>query len=68
LELESITRSRFQVTNRRILFLVYQSVLGIWSIDWEFTFSEIVGPPPCGKEWILLSFFSAKKFLNKYLF
>jgi hypothetical protein len=32
------------------MFLVYQSVLGNWSIDWEFTFSEITGPPSCGKD------------------
>ena len=39
-----------QVTDSRVMFLTYQSVLGNWSIEWEFSFGAISGPPPCGKE------------------
>ena len=38
------------VSNKRILFMSYQSVLGNWSLDWEYSFPEITGPPAVGRD------------------
>jgi len=35
----------FLVSNKRILFMSYQSVLGNWTMDWEYGFGDITGPP-----------------------
>ena len=49
-DIEADRNSVFLVTSRRVMFVVYSQVLGSWSVDWEFEFSEITGPPPTGKE------------------
>ena len=33
------------VSNKRLLFIVYNQMMGIWNIDWEYTLQEITGPP-----------------------
>ena len=38
------------VSNKRILFISYNQVLGSWTVDWEYSYAEITGPPPCGQE------------------
>ena len=48
--IEAADRSVFLVSNKRLLYIVYQPVLGQWAVDWEFTFSEITGPPPVEKD------------------
>ena len=37
----------FLVTNKRILVMNYQTVLGSWSIDWQYLITDITGPPTC---------------------
>ena len=37
------------VSNRRVLFMSYQSVLGNWTMDWEYLYGDITGPPIMGK-------------------
>ncbi len=49
-DIEADTKSIFMVTSRRVLFIVYSQVLGTWSMDWEFEFAAITGPPPTGNE------------------
>ena len=44
------------VSNRRILFMSYQSVLGNWTTDWEYLYADITGPPAIGK----VKYFGAK--------
>ena len=38
-------KSVLLVSNKRLLFIVYNQMMGIWSIDWEFSLPEITGPP-----------------------
>jgi len=38
----------FLVTNNRLLYLC--TVLGSWSVEWEFEFSQIQGPPSVQEE------------------
>lgn len=33
------------VTSKRIVFIVYQQVLGNWTSEWEFSYPAITGPP-----------------------
>ena len=33
------------ISNKRILFISYQSVLGNWTTDWSYEYPEITGPP-----------------------
>ncbi len=49
-DIDADRSSVFLVTSRRVLFVVYSQVLGTWSVDWEFEYSAITGPPPTGKE------------------
>ena len=42
------------VSNRRILFMSYQSVLGNWTTDWEYEYKDITGPPTIGKTEVKL--------------
>jgi vacuolar protein sorting-associated protein 13A/C len=42
--------SVFLVTNKRVMFVVHNQVLGTWTVDWEFEYSAIEGPPPTGME------------------
>ena len=37
------------VSSKRILFMSYQSVLGNWTMDWEYLYGDITGPPAIGK-------------------
>ena len=37
------------VSSKRILFMSYQSVLGNWTLDWEYLYEHITGPPTIGK-------------------
>jgi vacuolar protein sorting-associated protein 13A/C len=39
-------KSVLLVSNKRLLFIVYNQMMGIWSIDWEFSLPEITGPIP----------------------
>jgi len=47
-EIPSERKDVFLVTNRRILVMNYQNVLGSWSIDWQYEYKDITGPPTCG--------------------
>lgn len=42
--------SVFLVTSKRVLYVVFNQVLGSWSIDWEYLYNDITGPPPVGAE------------------
>jgi len=47
----------FLVSNKRILFMSYQSVLGNWTMDWEYGFGDITGPPRIEREddrWFII--------------
>ena len=46
-EIPSERKEVFLVTNRRILVMNYQNVLGSWSIDWQYEYKDITGPPAC---------------------
>ena len=37
--------SALLLSNKRVLFIVYNQMLGNWGIDWEYTLPEITGPP-----------------------
>ncbi len=50
IDTSSPASSVFLVTSKRVLFAVYNQVLGTWSVDWEFEYCAITGPPPTGKE------------------
>lgn len=46
----------FLLTNKRLLYLTYNNVMGSWSVDWEFEFLAITGPPIVerdGNRWYL---------------
>ena len=43
-------KSVLLVSNKRLLFIVYNQTMGIWSVDWEFTLPEITGPPAVENE------------------
>lgn len=46
----------FLLTNKRLLYLTYNNVMGSWSVDWEFEFQAITGPPIVerdGNRWYL---------------
>ena len=38
-------KSVLLLSNKRVLFIAYNQMLGNWGIDWEFTLPEITGPP-----------------------
>ena len=38
------------ISSRRILFVTYAQMMGTWTIDWEFEYGAITGPPPTGKD------------------
>ena len=42
------------ITNQRILVMNYQQMLGTWSLDWQFLYSEINEPPSVG--WVSFNF------------
>ena len=38
-------KSVLLLSNKRVLFIAYNQMLGNWGIDWEYTLPEITGPP-----------------------
>ena len=49
-DIEADKQSAIIITSKRILFVVYNQMLGNWTIDFEFAYNDITGPPPTGKE------------------
>lgn len=45
------------VSNKRILFITYQNVLGNWALDWEYAMQDITGPPSTGRVNLKTMFF-----------
>ena len=58
------------VTSHRIIYMGYQHVLGTWSLEWQYEYKDITGPPPVGqvsKAWKFQEF-SATQILREINF
>lgn len=53
-------RNVFIVTDRRVILSNRQSILGSWSTDWTYEFSELQRPKPC-EMGVKLEFKNKKK-------
>jgi len=38
-------KSVLLLSNKRVLFIVYNQAFGSWGVDWEYSLPEITGPP-----------------------
>ena len=38
-------KSVLLLSNKQIFFIVYNQMMGNWSIEWEYSLPEITGPP-----------------------